>query len=94
MIQEKTDEELAEPQKELQRNQILQTSMGKKVSKNLGITDTITAINKQIKKVQDGCQKSIVITKKSAQKELDYLYAQILKEAEKGGVREAVSNRI
>lgn len=94
MIQEKMDEELAEPQKELQRNQILQTSMGKKSSKNLGITDIITAINKQIKKVQDGCQKSIVITKKSAQKELDYLYAQILKEAEKGGVREAVLNRI
>lgn len=92
--QEKMEEELKEPEKELKLYQEQQTIFGKQSSKRLGITDEISTRTKQIKVIQDTYQKGSKNIKISMQKRLDALYEETLAYAEHNGVKSEVEQKI
>ena len=90
---EKMNEELKEPERELEIYQGQQTIFGK-ASKRLGIVDEILKRNKQIKSIQDMYQNGIKEVKKSLEKRLDILYEETLSNAEHNSVRGEVEKLI
>ena len=92
--QEKMEEELKKPEKELKLYQEQETIFGKQSSKRLGITDEISTRTKQIKAIQDTYQKGIKNVKISTQKRLDVLYDETLVYAEHNGVKSEVEREI
>lgn len=93
IFQEKMNEELKEPERELEIYQGQQTIFGK-ASKRLGIVDEILKRNKQIKSIQDMYQNGIKEVKKSLEKRLDILYEETLSNAEHNSVRGEVEKLI
>ena len=93
IFQEKMNEELKEPERELEIYQGQQTIFGK-ASKRLGIVDEISKRSKQIKSIQDMYQNGIKEVKKALEKRLDILYEETLSNAEHNGVRGEVEKLI